>query len=267
MHYHNEHNKFKAQWLRNVIHAGLLPPGEVDDRSIVDVQPSDLAGYKQCHFFAGIGIWSLALKLAGWPVDREAWTASCPCQPYSVIGEQLGQEDERHLWPECNRLIAACWPAAFFGEQVASAIGFAWLDGVLADLGRQGYAARAVVLPACSVDAPHRRERVWIAADGYGLVGDAEREGLEGHAGHGDDAGSGTLAHRPASASSVRDSAWASSVWADCHDGQRRRIEPSISLLADGGAARVAPLHAIGDAIVPQVAAEVIRAFMECTPV
>ena len=90
MNYYNEFDPYAAQWLRNLIAAGHLPAGEVDERSIVDVQPNDLDGYRQCHFFAGIGGWSLAARLAGWPDDRELWTGSCPCQPFSAAGKGLG---------------------------------------------------------------------------------------------------------------------------------------------------------------------------------
>lgn len=68
--YYNEIDPFAAQWLRELIAAGLIAPGEVDERSIEDVRPDDLNGFVQCHFFAGIGIWSLALRMAGWPDGR-----------------------------------------------------------------------------------------------------------------------------------------------------------------------------------------------------
>ena len=84
--YYNENNRFAAQWLRNLIAAGDIAPGDVDERSITEVRPDDLRGYTQCHFFAGIGGWSAALRLAGWPDDRPVWTGSCPCQPFSAAG-------------------------------------------------------------------------------------------------------------------------------------------------------------------------------------
>ena len=74
--YYNEINPYAAQWLRNLIDEGQIAPGVVDDRSIEDVRPSDLEGFEQCHFFAGIGGWSRALRLAGWPDDRPVWTLS-----------------------------------------------------------------------------------------------------------------------------------------------------------------------------------------------
>ena len=88
--YYNEHDPFAAAWLRELIADGLIADGEVDERDIQTLDPADLAGYTQCHFFAGIGGWSLALRLAGWPDDRPVWTGSCPCQPFSSAGKSGG---------------------------------------------------------------------------------------------------------------------------------------------------------------------------------
>jgi DNA (cytosine-5)-methyltransferase 1 len=168
--YYNEFDPFAAEWLRELMRAGLIPEGWVDERSIVDVQPDDLLGFTQCHFFAGIGGWAEALRLADWG-DAPVWTGSPPCQPFSVAGQRKGDKDERHLWPEMFRLIKACKPANYFGEQVAAAIGHGWLDGVFNDLESEGYACGAAVLPACAVGAPHRRDRLFFVAD----ASDAER--------------------------------------------------------------------------------------------
>ena len=132
--YYNEIDPFAAQWLRNLIAAGHIAPGEVDERSIEDVTPDDLRGFTQCHFFAGIGIWSHSLRLAGWPDDRPVWTGSCPCQPFSAAGKGDGFADERHLWPAFFHLISECRPQHIFGEQVAAGNANAWLDLVQADL-------------------------------------------------------------------------------------------------------------------------------------
>lgn len=164
MNYYNENDPKAAAWLRELIRAGHIPAGDVDERSITDVKPTELSGYIQCHWFAGIGGWSLALKLAGWPDDRPVWTGSCPCQPFSSAGKRLGDKDERHLWPAWFDLIRECRPVRVFGEQVSSAIGKGWLDGVSADLETEGYACGATVLGAHSVGAPHIRARLyWMA--------------------------------------------------------------------------------------------------------
>lgn len=159
--YYNEFDPYAAAWLRNLISAGHIAPGDVDERSIEDVRPDDLRGYTQCHFFAGIGVWSLALRRAGWRDDREIWTGSCPCQPFSAAGKGAGFADERHLWPAFHWLIQQCRPAVVFGEQVASKDGLGWLDLVQADLEGTGYASRAVDLCAAGVGAPHIRQRLW----------------------------------------------------------------------------------------------------------
>lgn len=163
--YVNEIDPYCAQWLQNLMDAGVLPPGHIDTRSIEDVTPNDLAGYAQCHFFAGIGGWIYALDLAGWPRGRPVWTGSCPCQPFSAAGKGAGFADERHLWPAWQHLIAQRKPATVFGEQVAAAIGHGWLDGVVSDLEGLGYACGAAVLQASAANAPHRRDRLWFVAD------------------------------------------------------------------------------------------------------
>ena len=157
--YYNENDPYAAQWLRN-----LIARGDVDDRDIHDVRPDDLVGYDQCHWFAGIAGWSLALRMAGWPDDRPVWTGSCPCQPFSTAGKGKGFDDERHLWPAWFWLIDQCRPDTIFGEQVASPAGRAWLDLVFSDLEAIGYACGAVVFPAAGVGAPQQRHRTyWVA--------------------------------------------------------------------------------------------------------
>ena len=163
--YYNEHDPYAAQWLRNLITAGHIAPGEVDERDVQDVRPSELDGYTQCHFFAGIGVWSLALRRSGWPDDRPVWTGSCPCQPFSAAGQGLGFADERHLWPAWHHLITQRKPPQFFGEQVASCDGYAWLDLVQTDVEAAGYAFGPVVLPAAGFGAPHGRHRIFFVAD------------------------------------------------------------------------------------------------------
>jgi DNA (cytosine-5)-methyltransferase 1 len=252
--YYNEIEPYAAQWLRNLISAGHIAPGDVDTRSITDVHHDDLKGYTQHHFFAGIGGWSLALRLAGWPDDRPVWTGSCPCQPFSVAGKQRGVEDERHLWPEFYRLIREYRPTTVFGEQVAGAAGLSWIDSVYTDLEEAGYAVGAADLPACSVNAPHRRQRLWWVA-----ISDV----------------TGLQRHRPdpstfewnckagSTATTGLSNPWSDIVWLKCSDGKARPTQPGLFPLANGVPNRVGRLRAYGNAIVPQVAAEFIAACMD----
>jgi DNA (cytosine-5)-methyltransferase 1 len=217
--YYNENDPFAAEWLRNLIRDGLIAPGDVDERSIEDVLPSDLAGYTQCHFFAGIAGWSYALRLAGWPDDRPVWTGSCPCQPFSAAGQGKGTADERHLWPAWFHLIEQCEPDIIFGEQVEAAIRHGWLDLVQSDLEGKGYAFGAVGLPAAGVGAPHIRARAWFVADAQ--CGTAERRGF--------DLGETTrnVESRTQKRERIRLDLGASgnaSELADAHEGQRGRV-------------------------------------------
>jgi DNA (cytosine-5)-methyltransferase 1 len=409
--FYNEIDAYAAAWLRNLAAAGHLPAGHVDERSILDLEPDDLAGYRQCHFFSGLGGWPYALRLAGWNHTRPVWTGSCPCQPFSSAGKQSGSADDRHLWPAWLRLIRECRPDTIFGEQVEGAVGFGWLDRVFADLEAEGYACGAQVLGAHSVRAPHIRQRLFWVADATGQrvrgrsrddrnkaaevpreirqqrlwsddsasgatggladAADSRRLGsgddhtkhaasrplersnpqhdrdtsqrcaLEGADGGLADAGSvnlpaspleggqavvatepGGAEHRGAggladaerderwadiarrrsqgrvadigSSSRLGDTqatgyeigarfaemdepsarqgseqadavldAWSDAVWLPCLDGKARRVEPGIFPLADGVSARVGRLRAYGNAVVPQAAAEFIKAFLE----
>jgi DNA (cytosine-5)-methyltransferase 1 len=160
--------------LRELMAMDLIMDGDIDSRSIKDVRPDDLRGYTQVHFFAGIGVWSYSARLAGWPDDLPIWSMSCPCQPFSAAGKGGGADDPRHLWPDAFRLVRAGRPALIVGEQVAGSLGYGWFDGVRSDLASENYASRAVDIPACSIDAPHIRNRLaWIAKN----LGHADREG------------------------------------------------------------------------------------------
>jgi len=340
--YYNEIEPYAAEWLRNLIKAGHIADGEVDTRSIVDVHPFDLQGFDQCHFFAGIGGWSHALRLAGWPDSRPVWTGSCPCQPFSVAGKGGGVNDERHLWPHFHRLIRACRPNVIVGEQVAGKAGYGWFDGVRADLEEDHYSCRAVDIPALAVNAPHIRQRLyWVATDmenahgfhgkrgqvsqsieicstesgtgsnhyvsgrrSFSHMADAHQGGRgrrsrdghcerDGEAGerdedHGLFAGGSEDRLNMADTQSFRsqewewahgrqdtrsgaqswvDSAragtfWSDAIWLTGSDGKSRRIKPGLPLLVDGVSNRMGRLRAYGNAIVPQIAAEVIRALM-----
>jgi len=181
--YYNEHDPYCAQWLRKLISAGHIPDGDVDERSITEVNPDEIKEYDQWHFFAGLGGWGYAARLAGIGEISGVLTGSPPCQPFSSAGKRQGYADERHLAPVWLELVAALRPAWVFGEQVAAAIKKDdWLDDLLNALETEGYATGASVLPACGVGAPHIRQRLWVVA----RLGDSEQPGLEGHRWDGD---------------------------------------------------------------------------------
>ncbi len=188
--YYNEIDPYAADWLENLIRLGEIPSGFVDRRSIEDVRPDDLRGFRQCHFFAGIGVWAYSFRRIGWPDDAPVWTGSCPCQPFSAAGKGGGVDDPRHLWPAWSHLIRECCPPKVYGEQVASADGVAWLDLVCADMEGEGYAIGAVDTPSAGHGAPHIRQRLRFYAfpdrSGQEWMGHGVGPRLEGHRGHGD---------------------------------------------------------------------------------
>ena len=375
--YYNDNDPKAVAWLRELIKAEVIANGDVDDRSITDIKPSDLEGYTQVHLFAGIGGWSYALRLAGWPDDRPVWTGSCPCQPFSVAGKRGGLDDSRHLWPAFRWLIAQCEPTTIFGEQVASKAGRAWLSGVRADLEAMEYGVGAADLCAAGIGAPHIRQRLfWVAESGressrgsicrrgegsakdgcrasgesggsgnHSRLGNTEsndqrRAPLPGAHGEGKSAGGSSSNSRMANADGCatkrgltrpnerkiqgidedgliglgnstgerehgrsretegsvnqergeprvpsrnsgqgdalptgraarrggarnRLSPWGSGIYIPCADGKARRIEPGIEPLVNGLPGRVGLLRGYGNAIVPQVAAAFVMAYME----
>ena len=285
MNYYNEWDKFAAEWLKQLIKDGLIPDGEVDSRSIADVEPSELQGFTQCHFFAGIRGWSRALQLAGWGSDRPVWTGSPPCQSFSTAGKGKGKDDERHLWPVFFNLIRECQPTAVFGEQVAAAIRHGWLDDLQDDFEAEGYASGAVVLPSGSIGAYHKRDRLFFVADSINerpqgrIQGreDSQREDINGHTGcsgstdtlGNPDSNRPQERHEAAETAGHRDSIDSAGFWSDsqtiyCRDGKYRPIptESALFPLADGIPNRVGLLRGAGNAIVPQAAAEIIKAVM-----
>jgi DNA (cytosine-5)-methyltransferase 1 len=293
--YYNEIDSNAAARLRSLISAGLIPPGHVDQRSIADVQPADLAGFTQCHFFAGIGGWPEALRLAGVSPDMPLWTGSCPCQPFSSAGQRKGTADERHLWPVFRDLIAQCSPPIVFGEQVASADGRNWLASVRSEMEALGYAVGAADLCAAGVGAPHIRQRLYFVgmADAYrkqwnwlGDIrpggGDESTDGRDargmgnadsiGARGDGESVSRKVIgedgkylpehADAPSNDGNTDEvhSFWRDADWLWCRDGKWRPVEPGTFPLANGVSGRVALLRGYGNAIVPQVAAAFIRA-------
>lgn len=325
--FYNENDPKTAAWLRELIAGGHIAHGVVDERSIVDIKPHELTGFTQQHFFAGVGGWSLALRLAGWPDDKPVRTGSCPCQPFSIAGNGLGEADERHLWPNFRDLITFGEPTITFGEQVASPDGRDWLAGIRADLEGIGYEVGSADLCAAGVAAPHPRQRLYWVANPYGWnprkerkqrsrqhgqqpedtrdlqagrlgypdsAGSLERRQAAKTNGHGNSAepasgdGADGLAHanvegrrqigrdvaghpeKDQGQTGDRNSNAGASFWGNFdvlpfRDGKFRRVEAGTFPLAHGVSGRVGLLRGYGNAIVPQVAAEFIQAFIEAT--
>ncbi|MBT4107109.1 MAG: DNA cytosine methyltransferase [Proteobacteria bacterium] len=162
--YYNEFDPKAAAWLRQLIKNGDIADGTVDERSIIEVEASDLDGFTQHHFFAGVGVWSYALRNAGWTDDRPVCTASLPCQPFSAAGNQKGKEDERHLLPHFLELVGQCNFHTIFGEQVETAIKHGWLDDLYTEMENQDYSVGSAIIGAHSVSKPHIRKRIyWVA--------------------------------------------------------------------------------------------------------
>ena len=254
--YYNEFNPTNAACLRELIADGLIADGVVDERSITDVTAADLIGFQQVHLYAGIGIWSHSLRLAGVPDHARVWTMSHPCQPFSEIGSQLGFADERHLWPVTKELIRVCRPAVIFGEQSEKAIGYGWLDLVQDDLEHNNFAFGTAGLPACSIGAPHIRKRTWF-------VGHTNGARLERYARDEDRPAGWPQPHRPTATPGSVNGYWADAEWRDCRDGKQRPIKPGVSPLAYVDSTTMGGLHAAGNAIVAELACVFIEAAAE----
>lgn len=180
-----------------------------------------------------------------------------PCQPFSTAGKRRGKEDDRYLWPEMLRVVSEIRPAWVVGENVAGLVSMA-LDTVLSDLENIGYACQTLVIPACAVDAPHRRDRCAILAHAdrpgqqrcqqHGTPGDRQSYGSVGQCcpavADTDGEGFQIAGHQPGEQSSQRKNGTA--------DGHRWPAEPDVGRVAHGIPARVDRLRCLGNAVVPQ---------------
>jgi DNA (cytosine-5)-methyltransferase 1 len=297
--YYNERDPYAARWLENLIDGGHIAPGIVDCRDVREVQPRDLEGFTQVHLFAGIGVWSHALRAGGWPDGRAVWSASCPCQPFSCAGRGGGFTDERHLWPEVLRLLRERRPDVVVGEQVSSRDGLAWLDLVCDSLEDEGYAVGALDTCAAGVGAPHIRQRLYWMAHAAGEqrsagrlgaarlkpgsvvglarprspggVADSDERGWvrDGQTDRGDPPGGvGRVAAAEGSTTDPgrgHDRAgpvnglWRSADWLLCRDGRWRAAQAGTQPLAAGVAGRVGMLRAYGNALCAPQAEEFVR--------
>ena len=204
-----------------------------------------------------------------------------PCQPFSVAGKRGGASDDRALWPEMRRVICEVQPAWVVGENVPGIIAME-LDNVLSDLEGEGYATQALVLPACAVDAPHRRDRVWVVAHSHQRQRNGENKKVRA-------GGNATNAcgENVADASGLRlqggeDKRSDGAFWAQPNDKQpagfgggtvwlcdpsRAAVwepEPGVGRMAHGIPHRVDRLRALGNAVVPQLVEEIGRLILAC---
>jgi DNA (cytosine-5)-methyltransferase 1 len=281
--YYNEYDAYAAQWLRNLIASKLIPNGDVDERSITEVEPQDLKGYRQCHLFAGIGVWPYALRKAGWSDDRRIWTGSCPCQPFSSAGKGDGFADERHLWPAWHRLIAECDPAIVLGEQVASKAVDPWIDLVHADVEALDYAFGCVAFSAAGCGAPNLRDRAYWTAIKENLVRNMANANSDGRVyipttqqsaglrSKATDDGS-AVRRKIVGADYLSDrfgepgptnGFWRDADWLKCRDGKWRAVESGTFPLAYGVANGVGQLRAYGNALNAVAAQAWIETVME----
>ena len=267
---------------------------------------------KHIDLFSGIGGFALASNAAGfstsvfcesdpyatrvlkrhWPTvpiikdirefDGTRWrgadllTGGFPCQPFSQAGERRGEEDDRALWPEMFRVIKEARPDFVLAENVAGLINMA-LDDVLSQLEGEGYSTGTVVLPACSLNAPHRRDRVWILAhaDSIRCEHPLERQDSLRQSISGNKQTTGRPQQDVAHANKSRLEGWSQTLRqkegrnsdtghtgenSSC-DGRDNQwsVEPNVGRVAHGIPSRTHRLKALGNAIVPQVAYEILK--------
>lgn len=174
----------------------------------------------------------------------ELITGGYPCQPFSLAGDRKGAEDDRHLWPEVLRIVKGSRPRWVLCENVIGHVSMG-LDQVLSDLEAEGYSCGATVLPACAVDARHRRDRVWVIANADGWGWNAQP--------------------LPSTRAQTRDG----SAHAHCPDSANGRqvgwmVEPDLVRVVNGVSRKLDKrrITGLGNAIVPQVAAEILRCMM-----
>lgn len=205
---------------------------------------------------------------------RTIITAGYPCQPFSVAGARRGTEDDRHIWPHILSIVQGKRPSWCVFENVYGHVSMG-LDEVLSDLEREGYAARSFIVPACGVDAPHRRDRLWIIARN---VGDTERSRQPGNdrwqSTQEPKNGCADVAHAD---SEPREAQHSGCLLAEQNKERTPRghtnggvqgdrfwlPEPRICRVSHGVPNRVDRLRGLGNAIVPQIAMQIGKTIRE----
>jgi DNA (cytosine-5)-methyltransferase 1 len=210
-------------------------------------------------------------------------TGGFPCQPFSVAGKQRGAADDRALWPEMYRIIRECKPRWIIGENVNGIIRME-LDNCLADLENEGYTTEQFIIPACAVDAPHRRDRVWIVGHSKELFGDggehngsSDKESTRtvsefGNTGGSQDVADASTQRLPESTqtgagciqSQIESSERSQSGRGMSENGRNWLPEPDVGRVASGIPNRVDRLKSLGNAIVPQVVVPIMQAIKQC---
>ena len=161
-------------------------------------------------------------------------TGGFPCQPFSIAGRKKGTEDNRDLWPQMFRVIKEFRPTWVIGENVANFVGMAF-ERTKADLESEGYEVQPLIIPACGVNAPHKRDRVWIVAYSRCSL-------LQG--------GIKPRADEVEVEKQNADIDQRSGRWA---------TEPDVGRVAHGVPNRVDRLKGLGNAIVPQVVYQIMK--------
>ncbi len=199
-------------------------------------------------------------------------TGGFPCQPYSVAGKRKGKEDDRALWPEMLRVIQEVKPRWVIGENVAGFVNMG-LDESISDLENEGYEVQTFIIPACAVNAPHRRDRVWIVAHRKGTGAGSDKGGIRDFP-IGENRGQTTDSHAPDTGNpglqgseetgniSIDRTESRNELTGRCSGWQEPWLEVATRLcrVDDGVSNRVDRLKSLGNAIVPQVVYEIMKA-------